>query len=57
MYAVEFQAQIKDGVVHIPKKQKDLIRVKIRCHLLSKKRETKITIAKALLLPKVWNFL
>ncbi len=28
MYAVEFQAQIKDGVVHIPKKQKDLIQNK-----------------------------
>jgi len=28
MYAVEFQAQIKDGVVHIPKKYKDLIQNK-----------------------------
>ncbi len=25
MYAVEFQAQIKDGVVHIPKKEKFIV--------------------------------
>ncbi len=29
MYAVAFQAQIKDEVVNIPKKQKDLIQNKI----------------------------
>lgn len=58
MYAVEFQARIKDGMIEIPSQYKDKLKEVVRVIILSEEKETTLNMIDQLLTSplKVKNF-